>query len=239
MQSLGQIITNLYNPQKEISGLFEQFQLGRIAGFDVHESNSLYSHTAGTWAASVTVNGANQSGTALKVTMTAGDSVNLGDKFSIANVNKVNRMTRRIVGPATAKTFTITTAIASAAGGGNDTLNFLPAIYGPGSQYQNVDALPANSAALTLWPGTTSPNGKVGTAALAIGRSAFGMVSGQLYQPKKVEDGARQTDKETGISLRFVKAWDPVRSMQIHRYDSLIGFGNLFQDNDAVVVAGA
>jgi hypothetical protein len=34
-------------------------------------------------------------------------------------------------------------------------------------------------------------------------------------------------------------AWDPVRSMQINRMDSLIGFGNLYQDNGACAVAGA
>lgn len=239
VQSLGQNITNIFHPEKELVGLFERMRLGTIAGFDVHESNSLYAHTAGTWAAAVTVNGGGQSGTQLKVNFTAGDSVNIGDKFSIANVNAVNPMTRRSPGPLTAKTFTITQAIASAAGGGNDTINFLPAIYGPGSQYQNVDALPANSAALTLWPGTTSPNGKVGTAGLALGRKAFAMISGRLYMPKKIEDGYVQQDKQTGIALRFIKFFDPVRSMQGHRYDSLIGFGNLFQDNDAVVVAGA
>src|SRR6185437_6712321 len=239
VQSLGQNITTVFNPQAEISRLFKEMRLGPLAGFRLEESNSLWAHTAGTWAGAVTVSGANQTGTSLVVTFTAGDSVNIGDKFSIANVNKVNRMTRRIVGPATAKVFTITTAIASAAGGGGDTINFLPAIFGPGSQYQNVDALPANSAALTLWPGTTSPSGKVGTAALALGDEAFAMISGRLYQPKKVEDGYVQQDKQTGIALRFIKFFDPVRSMQGHRYDSLIGFGNLFQDNDAVVVAGA
>lgn len=239
VQSLGQNITTVFNPQAEISKLFREMELGPLAGFRPRESNSLFAHTAGTWAGAVTVNGASQSGTSLTVTFTAGDSVNIGDKFSIANVNSVNRMTRRIAGPATAKVFTITTAIASAAGGGADTINFLPAIFGPGSQYQNVDALPANSAALTLWPGTTSPSGKVGTAALALGKKAFAMVSGRLYMPKKVEDGYVQQDKQTGIALRFIKFFDPVRSMQGHRFDSLIGFGNLFQDNDAVVVAGA
>jgi hypothetical protein len=41
------------------------------------------------------------------------------------------------------------------------------------------------------------------------------------------------------MAVRKVIAWDPVRSMQIHRLDSLGGFGNLYQDNGAVCVAGA
>jgi hypothetical protein len=40
--------------------------------------------------------------------------------------------------------------------------------HGPGSQYQNVDALPANSAAITAWPGTSSPSGVTGTVSLAL-----------------------------------------------------------------------
>jgi hypothetical protein len=238
MTSLGSNITSIFNPPDEISKMFKEGALGRLAGFDFYECNSLYSHTAGTWASSVTVNGANQSGTSLTITATAGDTFAVGDKFKIANVNTVNPMTRRSPGPLTAQTFTVTQAL-TAAGGGSDVLNFLPAIYGPGSQYQNVDALPANSAALTLWPGTSSPNGKSGTAALALSRYAFAAVGAKLYVPKAVEQGGQAQDPETGFAIRKVIAWDPVRSMQINRLDSLIGYGNLYQDNAAVVVAGA
>jgi hypothetical protein len=122
---------------------------------------------------------------------------------------------------------------------GANTINILPAIYGPGSQYQNVDALPADGAALTLWPGTTSPSGKSGTVALGLSRFAFALVGAKLYVPKAVEQSGQAQDPETGISVRKVLAWDPVRSMQINRMDSLIGMGNLYQDNGAVCVAGA
>jgi hypothetical protein len=123
--------------------------------------------------------------------------------------------------------------------GGNDTISILPPIYGPGSQYQNVDALPLNNAALTLWPGTTSPNGKTGTIGLGLTREAFALVGGKLYLPKAVESSAQQQDPDSGIAIRKVIAWDPVRSMQVNRYDSLIGFGNLYQQNGAVATLGA
>jgi hypothetical protein len=184
------------------------------------------------------VTSASQTGTSLVITAPAGATFMVGDKFSILNVNQVNPMTRRIVGPKTAKTFTVTTAL-TAAGGGADVLNILPAIYGPGSQYQNVDALPAAGAALTLWPGTTSPNGKVGTVGLGLSRFGFALVGAKLYMPKAVEDAGQAQDPDSGISIRKVKAWDPVRSMQVNRMDSLCGFGNLYQDNGAVTVVGA
>lgn len=237
MTSLGSNITNVFNPVDEITRQWKRGSIGVLAGFDFFESNSLYSHTAGTWAGAVTVLGSNQSGTQLTITATAGDTFKAGDKFSILNVNTVNPMTRRIPGKATVQTFTVTTAL-TAVGGGNDVLQILPAIYGPGSQYQNVDALPASGAALTLWPGTATPNGKVGTVGLGLSKTAFALVGGALFVPQSVEKSGAATDPDSGISVRKVKAWDPVRSMQIQRMDSLFGRGNLYQDNCAVAVLG-
>jgi hypothetical protein len=237
MASLGSNITSVFHPDDEIVRMWKEGSIGKLAGFSFFESNSLYTQTAGTWASTVTVTGANQSGTALIITGTNLDTLNAGDKFSIANVNAVNPMTRRTAGPLTAKTFTVVQNYTL--DGNADTINILPAIYGPGSQYQNVDALPVNGAALTLWPGTTSPNGKVGTVGLALSRFAFGLVGGKLYVPKAVEQSGQAQDPDTGIAVRKVKAWDPVRSMDINRMDSLLGFGNLYQDNGACCIVGA
>ena len=121
----------------------------------------------------------------------------------------VNPMTYRSAGPLTLRTFTYPGPTVTLAAGAN-TLNILPPIFGPGSQYQNVDSLPANGAALTLWPGTTSPNGKTGTVGLALSREAFALVGGKLYQPKAVESAGQQQDPDSGIAIRKVVAWDPV-----------------------------
>jgi hypothetical protein len=137
-----------FNPASEISRAYKTGVIGNAGGWEWRRSNSLWSHTAGTWAGAVTVNGAGQSGSSLTITATAGDTFKVGDKFSIANVNMVNPSTRRVPGALSANHFTITQALV-AAGGGVDVINFLPAIFGPGSQYQNVDALAASGAALT------------------------------------------------------------------------------------------
>lgn len=239
MTALGSNITNVFHPADEITSQWKEGSIGRLAGFDFFESNSLYSHTAGTWASSVTVSGANQSGTTLVITATAGDTFKVGDKFSILNVNRVNPMTRRVPGKATARTFTITAARTAVGGAGADSLSILPPIYGPGSQYQNVDSLPADTAALTLWPGTATPNGKVGTVGLALSRFGFALVGAKLYVPTAVEQAGAAQDTQTGIAIRKVKVWDGFRSMQINRMDSLLGFGNLYQANGAVVILGA
>lgn len=240
MTSLGSNITTVFNPGDEIDRMWREGYIGVLGGAKWFESQSLDSHTAGTWAAAVTVNGANQSGTSIAITATANDTFKKGDKVSFLNVNLVNPMTRRIPGKKTAKVFTVTQDL-TAIGAGNaaDLLQILPPIYGPTSQYQNVDALPTSGAALTLWPGTASPNGQVGTVGLQLTRDAFAIVGAKLYVPQAVEKAGAAQDPDTGLSIRKVKAWDPVRSVQINRMDSLFGLGILYQDNGAVVVAGA
>ena len=240
MTSLGSNITNVFHPADEITNQWKEGSIGRLAGFDFFESQSLYSHTAGTWVGAVTVNGASQSGTSLLVTATAGDTFNVGDKFSILNVNSVNPATQRIAGKKAVQTFTVTQRLVATGGGSpNDAVQILPAIYGPGDPYQNVDALPASGAALTLFPGTTTPNGLTGTVGLGLSKYAFALAGTKLYVPNAVEMAAAAQDPDSGLSVRKVKAWDPVRSMLINRMDSLFGMGNLYQDNAAVAVLGA
>jgi hypothetical protein len=236
--SINTPVTSLLQPGDEISQAFKEGHLGKLKGFELFEEQSLYNHTAGTWAGANTVAGAGQSGTQLTINATAGDTFNQGDKLSLANVNMVNPRTRRSPGPLTPQTFTITQPLV-AVGGGVDVIQILPAIYGPGSQYQNVDNLPVNTAAMTLFPGTTNPNGAVGTMGLALTPMAFAIVGMRFYLPKAVEAKSQAEDKATGIPVRFVKDWDSVRSMQIHRFDTVCGFGNLYQDNGAVGLLGA
>lgn len=237
LNSIGPQITTLFNPADEVDMMFRRGILGTAKNFDWYESQSLYSFTAGTFASgAVTVVGGGQSGSSLVITGSVGDTLGIGDKISLANVNMVNPRTRRITGPPTAQQFTLTAPWVAT--GGNDTINVLPVIYGPGNQYQNVDNLPVNGAAVTLWPGTASPNGAVGTLALGLTKYAFALVGAKLYSPKRTEITSQKQDKKTGLAVRYVKDWNSQLSMQINRFDMAIGMGNLYQDNGCVLIAG-
>lgn len=236
--SLVPALASQFNPTSEISKQYKEGSMGKMSGFDWYESAALYSHTAGTWASSVTVKGASQSGSSLTITATAGDTFKVGDVFSIANVFAVNPSTRRVIDTVNTAQFVVTQAL-TAVGGGTDTIQISPSIFGPGSQYQNVDALPADGAALTLFPGTTSPNGKSGIQNIAIQRDAFALVGVKLETHKAVEVSSQTRDPESGISIRFVRAWDNIQSKMTNRFDVLLGFGNLYPDNCAVRVMGA
>jgi P22 coat protein - gene protein 5 len=233
--SLVPAFATFFNPTSEISKQYKEGSIGIAMGFDWYESASLYTHTAGTWASTVTVNGANQSGSTLAVTATIGDTFNVGDVFNIALVNAVNPSTRRVIGSSNLQQFVVTAPL-TALGAGNaaDVLQISPAIFGPGSQYQNVDALPVSGQALTLFPNTPGPNGLKGQQALAIHKDAFALVGVKLELPKAVEMSSQTRDPDSGISVRFVRAWDNIQSKMTNRFDVLLGFGNLYPDNCAV-----
>ncbi len=238
-RSLATGLASYLNPSDQISKLFKDGYLGHGAGGPWYESMSLYSHTAGTWAGAVTVNGANQSGSSMSVTDTSGDTFNVGDVFTIAGVYEVNPMTRRTTG--SLKQFTISQALTA---GGTDTIVFQPALIGPDSpgnpdQYQNVDSLPASGAALTLFPGTPSPNGKSGTQNFCFTRDAAAIVAVELEMPKAVEFSSQKRDPETGIAVRITRTWDAISSRVINRVDVLYGFGLLYPDNCSVRIASA
>ena len=237
--SLAPALTPLLNPQDEISKLFKKGYLGFCQGGEWYENMSLYSATAGTWAGAVTVNGANQTGSTIAITDTSGDTFNVGDVITFAGCNEVNPVTRRSTG--SLKQFVVAQALT---GTTSDNLIIAPAIIPPDSagnpdQYQNCDSSPANGAALTLYPGTTSPNGKAGIQNLCFTRDAFALVSVELETPKAVEFASQKRDPKTGISLRITRTWDPVLSRIINRIDCLIGFGLLYPDNCSVRVASA
>jgi hypothetical protein len=228
-----------FNPQKSISDMYRKGVQGDAAGWKWVRSNSLAQHTIGTAPShAVTVVGAGQSGSSLIITGTLNDTINPGDKFNIALVNAVNPATRAVNGLGL-KTFTYTGGVAFTLTGGNDTIPIYPPIFGPGSQYQNVDALPGNTAALTFWPGTGTPSGKSGTVSLGLSKYAFAKAFGKFENPEAVEKAERAEDPETGASVAFVRAWDQYNRKMTNRFDMCYGFGNLRADYSSVAVAGA
>lgn len=233
-RSLRAAAVSLFNPVDAVTKMWKKGAIGEVNGFDTYQSMSLYSHTSGTWAGAVTVNGAGQFGSTLNVTCTTGDTFNQGDVFNIGSVNDVNPMTLRSTG--TLKQFAVLVPVTGAASAA--ALTITPPIVGPGSPYQNVDALPANAAALTLFPGTTSPNGKVGVNSLAIHGDAFALVGVKLANPKSAEMASYARDPQTGISVSFLRMFDPIQRKWINRFDVLLGFGILYNDHCAVRVLG-
>jgi P22 coat protein - gene protein 5 len=236
--SLANTALAVFNPDDEISRIWKEGTMGVQGGFKWYESMSLYNHTAGTWAGTVsvtsTMTSASDGTTSLTLTCTNGDIFKKGDKFSIASVNATNPSTRRSTG--SPKLFTNLSADQTVSGT-SVTLTISPAIYGPGNQYQNIDAYPVAAAALTLFPGTTSPNAKQGTVGLAIHESAFALAGVKLEVPKACEVSSQTRDPETGLAVRFIRMFDPQQSKMVNRFDCAFGFGDLYVDNSIAVLS--
>ena len=140
-------------------------------------------------------------------------------------------MTRRSTG--TLKQFVVTQDL-TITGAAGDVLYFQPAIYGPGSPYQNVDVLPiAATTTAIAYPAQTVTASVHGINALALHGDAFAMVGVKLETPKAVEIASQTRDPVTGLSVRFIRQFDAQTSKMVNRFDVLLGFGCLYADNCA------
>ncbi len=228
----------LFNPPDAISKQYKEGAIGRYSGADWYESMSLYDHTAGVWQNPNTVSATMTSGTnTIVLAVTSGDTFKKGDIFGVASVYNANPMTRRRTTTGTTATFAVAadvTATASTA-----TITLTDTVWGPGSPYQNVTRLPTAADVVTLFPGTTSPNGLIGKQGLYFNKGAFALVGVKMETPKAVEMASQTRDPNTGIAVRFIRMFDPQQSKMINRFDVLYGFGKLRPRNCAVRVLSA
>ena len=209
-----QSLSGLLNPATEIS---EQYRTGEVynaIGFDWFEDQTVIKHTTGTYVAGVspTVNGANQTGTSINVTIGA-SSFTVGDIITFAGVNAVNRITKVTTGEL--QQFVVT----SYSGG---VLGIYPAIVPPSGgnpvQYQTVTASPANGAAIN----SLTLTGTVYRKNFAFIPDAVTMATADLEMPKNMQEVARE--RMDGVSLRMVTGFDIKSDQFITRLDVLYGY---------------
>lgn len=235
----------LFHPADEITQAFKEGSLGRVQTFDTFVSPSLYTHTAATWAGTVEVTTAPTANadagtgiTSLTLTCTNADTFKKGDKFNLQAVNEVNPYTRRSNGRL--RQWSIVSA-SQTISGTSATITITPPMYGPGSPYQNVDALPLAGADLTLFPGTTSPNGKSGKISLMLGRDAFALVGVKLKVPPSGGDikTAQRRDPTSGLAVCYTQQFTNDEMKYRCRFDCPLGFGEFYNDRAAVALLGA
>jgi hypothetical protein len=207
-------LAGLFNPTNEISGQYRTGMMGRALGMEFFQDQTVIKHTTSSYSGSLTVNGANQTGSTLTVNAITGGFA-VGDIITIAGVNAVDRITKQTTGQL--RQFVITATAAT----GATSLSIYPAIVPPVGgnpvQYQTVTASPANSAVIT--PVTLSAS--LYRKNFVFAPEAVTMVTADLPQIKNVENAREMFDN---ISMRMVAQYNIGTDQYITRLDVLYGY---------------
>jgi len=236
-------MSTMFNPNDSISKQYRTGMMGSAFGFDFIRSQNIVTHTNGVWGGTPLVNGSNQGTTNVGATdnpyaattslITDGwtaavaNRLAIGDRFTIAGVNAVNPDNKQDLGYL--RQFVVT-AVAASDGSGNLTAVISPAIIAGGA-YQNVTALPADNAAITLLGTASTANPQN----VAYHKSAFTLATVDMEIPNGVDMASRAASD--GIALRFIRDYDVLNNRRICRFDILAGFTAQRPEN-AVIVQG-
>ncbi len=218
-------LKGLFHESTEIDRQYLEGTMGKTIGFKWSMDQNVRVQTIGVLGGAPVVNLAGQTGNTLNTsgwTAVALQRLNVGDVFTIDGVYAVNPQNRQSTG--SLRNFVVT-APGSSDGGGLMAISISPAITVTGP-FQTVTASPANLAALNIYgaASTSTPQG------LAFHKDAFAMGSADLPLPGGVDMAARVNDKQLGLSIRLVRAYDINTDRFPCRLDILYGWTTLYAE---------
>lgn len=226
-------LKGLFQSGEKIADQYTSGQMmGMTAGFSWFMDQNVVTHQVGPLGGTPLINGASQgiaTGFATTTslitdgwTAAAANRLKQGDVITIAGVNAVNPQNRQSYGQL--RRFVVT-ADASSDASGNLTAIVSPAII-RGGQFQNVDAAPADNAAITV-VGSANQNTP---QHMAFHRDAYCLATADLEMPQGVHFAARVSDKQTGLSLRAVRQYTISNDQIPMRLDVLYGWAALYPE---------
>lgn len=226
-------LKGLFQQSTAIAEQYVEGKMGRAIGFAWYMDQNMPTQVIGPQGGTPLIDGAGQSGNSLLTkgwTSLAASRLGVGDRFTLANVYMVNAQSR--VSNGTLQEFVISAPFSSD-GSGNGTIFFNPPLVASG-QYQTVDSLPADSAAITVVgaANTVSPTN------LAFHRDCFTIVTADLPLPRGVDMAGRLSDRQLGISISFVRAYDVFSGQLISRLDVLYGVALLRGELGVAIYSG-
>jgi hypothetical protein len=213
-------LKGLFNPVDVISRQFKNGLLGEgVLGLEeMSMSQSIVTHTTGTRATTLAVNGAisTQGASTIAIDGDSGSAtLKKGDVFTIAGVFAVNPQTRQSTG--SLQQFVVT-ATATASSGAWSSVSISPAIYTPASPLATVSAFPADNAVVTVLGAANSDYPQN----LVYHKDAITFATADLLLPQGVDMASRQV--HNGISMRVVRQYDINNDRLPCRIDVLYGY---------------
>jgi hypothetical protein len=227
----------LFNPESTVSDQWLEGVISdKAAGYTCFRNTKLPTHVCGTFAATSnpTVNGAGQSnpgaGNAFVSTFTltvtgfaASDVLNAGDVISIAGVNEVDPETKASLGRP--KQFVVT----ATTGAQPTSVSIAPGIV-TGGAYQNVDSVPATTAAISVFgvAGAAAASPLLNLSGALIKQSLGWYRDAIVFANPPMLDLSplvKMTAAEAfeGYNIRFAQQWDPSNDVLPARLDSIVG----------------
>jgi hypothetical protein len=210
----------LFNPTDTISKQFKNGMMGTgVLGFDeINMSQSIKQHTTGTRAVTGTVTAAavtSEGAATLTLTVGSGETIAVGDVFTIADCYAVNPQTRESTG----SLFQFV-ALASSTATTTATVTVAP-IYSANNALATVNALPGNNKAVVFVGAASSQYAQN----LVYHKDAITFATADLLLPQGVDMAARAV--HNGISLRVVRQYDINNDRMPCRIDVLYGFNTI------------
>lgn len=220
-------LKGLFQSSERIKEQYEKGRMGEGLGFTFKMDQNVGSQTVGPLGGTPLVDGTGDSlsGNSISTkgwTSAAAARLNIGDVFTIGAVNAVNPQTR--VSTGSLQQFVVTAAFSSSSSGKGD-VSIYPAIIASG-QYQTVDALPLDGAAITVVGSANTSYAQN----LAYHKDAFCLGMADLDLPGGVEMADRARDPDAGLSLRIVRAYDINSDNHPCRIDVLYGWQTLYAE---------
>jgi len=207
-----------FNPSGKVGDMFTNADLDGVyqQGWNWHMDQNLYVHTNGARAGTPLINGSTSEGATSVVTdgWTGSGAVAEGDRFTIADVYAVHPITKARL--PWLQPFVVTAAGTNS--GGALTINISPTIRASGA-FQNVNALPADNAALTF-AGNASA---ISTIGLGWHKEAVALAIVPLEKPGGVNDASMKYDSTSGVGMRYIEQYDIDTDMWKSRFDVVFG----------------
>lgn len=245
-------LKGLFQAGDKISEQYKSGRMGTAIGLDWQMDQNIRNHTNGTFTGTpqvkTTVSVAGQATIDTKGWTASTDTVKVGDVFTVDAVFAVNPQSRQTTnklrkfvvtdaGAGTYGTFTaasgLTEGYYTADGSGFLTLPVAPAIYIATAAKATVDTYPQANANINI----LGASGVVSPQNLVFHRDAFCLGMADLPLPRGVDMAGRISDKQLGMGIRLVRAYDIATDTFPCRLDVLYGWTVLYNQL-AVRVAG-
>lgn len=229
-------LKGLFQSSDKIKQQYESGYMGIAGGCEFSSSANVVKHTVGALGGTPLMAGSTSAGATSLATDGWSNSITgalkAGDVISIAGVYAVNPQTRQSTGQLAQF---VVSADVDSDGSGLATIQIDRAINASG-QYQNVNALPADNAAITVFGHASSYAGIVCPQNLVFHKSAFALGCADIELPMEGVQASRAYDEDAGLSLTMTSQFDITNFRNITRLDFLGGWKCIYADLASRVV---